>query len=428
MQIDKKTVRRIFLLVAGSIVLYWLLHETDRVKGLLDAFLGVITPFVFGAGLAFILNVPMRAIENNLMFIKKDGLRRTFAIILTLCAVVLVLYGVVQLLIPQIVDTIAILIPKVTDFFQKAEAFAIAFLEDNPDILTWLGSNAEFKGIDWPGLIQQVGNILKNSLTVIATGAASAFGSIASMLVNAVIGFVFALYSLGRKEILARQCRRLLYSVLPEHFTDEIVRIMRLTNSTFSNFISGQCLEACILGLMFAVSMTILKMPYIALISVLIAVTALIPIVGAFVGCVLGAFFILVNDPFQAVIFVVMFLILQQIEGNLIYPKVVGTSIGLPGMWVLVAVTVGGELMGIAGMLLMIPLASVCYTLLREFMDRRVLELDIDPEKLKAHPPEVKNQFKENRERREQIKFRRRMQELAAKHKAQLKAKNQQKQ
>ena len=428
MQIDKKSLRKIFWVLSGCIVLYWLLHETERAKLLWETFSGVISPFVIGAGIAFILNVPMRAIERNLEFIKKDGLRRTAAIVLTLFSVVIVIYGVVQLLIPQIVDTITILIPKVTDFFLEAEAFVIAVLEDNPQILTWLGSNTEFQGIDWAGLIQQVGNILKNSLTAIASGAASAFGSIANAVVNAVIGFVFALYSLSRKEILARQCRRILYSILPERFTDEIIRIMRLTNSTFSNFISGQCVEACILGGMFAVAMAILKMPYIALISVLIAVTALVPIVGAFVGCFLGAFFILVNDPFQAVIFVVMFLVLQQIEGNLIYPKVVGTSIGLPGMWVLVAVTVGGELFGIAGMLLMIPLASVFYTLLREFTDRRVLELDIDPEKLKAQPPEVKNQFKENRERREQVRFRRRMQELAAKHKAQLKAKNQQKQ
>ena len=425
MQLDKKSIRKIFWVLAGCIVLYWLLHETDRAKILWDTFSGVVSPFVIGSGLAFILNVPMRAIENNLTFIKKDGLRRTVSIVLTLCAVILVIYGVVQLLIPQIVETIAILIPKVTDFALKIEAFAIEFLEANPELLTWFGSSTEFQGIDWAGLIQQVGNILKNSLTAIASGAASAFGSIANALVNAVIGFVFSLYCLARKEILARQCRRILYSILPEHLTDEIIRIMRLTNATFSNFISGQCLEACILGCMFAVSMAILKMPYIALISVLIAVTALIPIVGAFVGCILGAFFILVSDPFQAVIFVVMFLLLQQIEGNLIYPKVVGNSIGLPGMWVLVAVTVGGELLGIAGMLLMIPLASVCYTLLREFTERRVLERDIDPEKLKAHPPEVKNQFKENRERREQIKFRRRMREMAEKHKAQLKARNQ---
>ena len=183
--------------------------------------------------------------------------------------------------------------------------------------------------------------MLSSSVTVIANSAFSAVGSITGAIVNAVIGLVFAVYCLSRKEILARQGRRMVYAVLPERFCDELIRILRLTNSTFSNFISGQCLEACILGCLFAVTMAILRMPFIPLVSVLIAVTALIPVVGAFVGCVLGAFFILVNDPIQAIIFVAMFLILQQIEGNLIYPHVVGKSVGLPGIWVLVAVTVG---------------------------------------------------------------------------------------
>jgi predicted PurR-regulated permease PerM len=217
---------------------------------------------------------------------------------------------------------------------------------------------------------------------------------------NLVISFVFALYCLGCKEVLARQGRRLIYSFLPEHFCDETVRILRLTNSTFSNFISGQCLEAVILGAMFAVSMAIFRMPYVALVSVIISVTALVPLVGAFVGCFLGAFFILVDNPMQAVAFVAMFLILQQIEGNLIYPKVVGTSIGLPGMWVLAAVAVGGELMGVAGMFLMVPVASVLYTLMREITNTRLEERGIDRTKLQDHPPELKSKFKENREKR----------------------------
>ena len=180
---------------------------------------------------------------------------------------------------------------------------------------------------------------------------------------------------------------------------------MRLTNTTFSNFISGQCLEAIILGCLFAVTMLILKMPYIPLVSVIIAVTALIPVVGAFVGCVLGAFFILVDNPLQAVTFVIMFLILQQLENNLIYPRVVGTSIGLPGMWVLVAVTIGGDLMGVGGMLIMIPLASVLYTLLREFTDKRLLERGIPAEKLMEQPPEIKSRFQRNEERRQRQSF-----------------------
>jgi predicted PurR-regulated permease PerM len=234
-------------------------------------------------------------------------------------------------------------------------------------------------------------------------GAVNVIGNVASGIVNAVIGIVFALYALGRKEILAGQARRILYSVMSERRADEVIRISQLTNVTFSNFISGQCLEAVILGGLFAVVMAILKLPYIPLVSVIIAVTALIPVVGAFVGCLVGAFFILVNDPLQAVTFIAMFLILQQLENNLIYPRVVGTSIGLPGMWVLVAVTIGGEIMGVAGMLVMIPLVSVLYTLAREFTNRRLEQNNIPLEKLEPKPiqiPPKVNRAKERKKRR----------------------------
>ena len=230
-------------------------------------------------------------------------------------------------------------------------------------------------------------------------GALNAVVRLSTGVFNAVMSLVFGIYCLARKEILARQGRRILYSLLPEKICDEVVRILRMTNSVFSNFISGQCLEAVILGCMFAVSMAIFQMPYISLISVMIAVMALVPIIGAFVGCFVGAFFIMVQNPVLAFWFVIMFLILQQIEGNMIYPRVVGTSIGLPGMWVLVAVAVGGDLMGIGGMLLMIPLTSVFYALAREFTNKRIAERGIDRDKLRDHPPELKSNFKEKRQK-----------------------------
>ena len=423
MQIDKRTIRKLFWVAVGSIIIYWLLHETERAKALWSATTGIFAPFVIGAALAFILNVPMRAIERRLQIIKNEGVRRTLSLVLTFVSIALVLYGVIRLLIPQISETIAILIPRLTDFFLRLERQFYAFLEANPELLAWVSANTNLENLNWASLIQQAATMLKNSLAVIAGGAFSAVGSVAGGIVDAVIGLVFALYCLARKEILARQSRKLLYAFLPERASDEIIRIMRLTNVTFSNFISGQCLEACILGAMFAITMGILKLPYISLISVLIAITALIPIVGAFVGCAVGAFLILVSDPLQAVIFLAMFLVLQQIEGNLIYPKVVGTSIGLPGMWVLLSVTVGGEIMGIMGMLVMIPLFSVVYTLLREISNKRVEDRQIDPDKLMDHPPELRNQFRENRERREHVKFRREMNKLAEKYKAQMRHK-----
>ena len=419
MQIDKKTIRKFFWVAVGAIFVYWTLHETERFKLLWSNAVGIIAPFVIGATIAFILNVPMRAIERNLKFIKNSGARRACGLILTFLSVVLVLIGVVWLIVPQVSETITSLIPKITDFVLRMEEQFYVFLKANPELLEWVYANTNLESLDWAGLAQQAATILKNSVTVIAGSAFSAVGSVAGGLVNAVIGLVFSLYCLAQKEILARQSRKILYAFLPEGVSDEIIRVMRLTNVTFSNFISGQCLEAVILGAMFAVTMVVLKLPYVVLISVLIAVSALVPYVGAFLGCVIGTFLILVNDPFQAVVFLIMFFILQQIEGNLIYPKVVGTSIGLPGMWVLFAVTVGGSMMGIAGMLVMVPLVSVFYALLREITNRRVEQRQIDPDKLMDHPIEPQNRFRENRERREYIKFRREMNRLAEKYKAQ---------
>lgn len=401
MHIDKKLIRSIFLAAGGCVVLAWILLKPEQVGALTTYIWTLISPFVVGAAIAFVFNVPMRAIERFLEGIKKPGLRRTLAILLTLGALILVIAFVVELLIPQITATVESLAATIPNFVKRMATQIMGFLEENPEIQEWVMANTEFANIDWPSLIQKAGTVVGNSVSTIVDGAFGAITNVAGALVNLVISIAFSVYCLARKEILARQGRRILYSILPEKASDEIVRVLRLTNSTFSNFISGQCLEAIILGCLFAVSMLVLKLPYIPLVSVIIAVTALIPVVGAFVGCVLGAFFILVNDPFQAVTFVVMFLVLQQLENNLIYPRVVGTSIGLPGMWVLVAVTIGGELMGVAGMLLMIPLASVLYTLAREFTDRRLEARGIPEEKLVNQPPELYSSFSKNKERKE---------------------------
>ena len=397
LELNKKTLRNLFLVVAGGIVLYWLLHETDRVKAVYSVVKGIFAPFVLGAALAFILNVPMRAFEGLLKKVKNERWRRVLAVLLTFVAVLLVLTLVCLLLIPQLIKTIQSLIPSLIEFAGEVEAFFYEFLNENPRLMEWVVNNTDLESVDWASLIQQAISVLGTSVSSIISGTFSAIGSVFSALVNFVIAIVFALYSLFQKETLARQGRKLLYAFVPERVSDHIVRILRLSNSTFSNFLSGQCVEVCILGCLFAVSMAIFKMPYIPLISVLIAVTAFIPIVGAFIGCVVGAFLIFVNDPLLAVWFVVMFLVLQQIENNLIYPRVVGTSIGLNGMWVLVSVAVGGELFGVACMFLMIPFASVLYTLLQEVTNKSLTGKSIDPEKLKDQPPELRSHFKEKR-------------------------------
>lgn len=387
MHIDKKTLKNIFVGVALCIVLYWILHETERVSATLAVIGDVLFPFVLGASLAFILNVPMRAIESVMGGVKKNGLRRGLSVLLTFIAVLLVLAVVFLLLIPQIGDTIESLVPKLLEFFNKVQTFVIDSVNNNPDLVALIGS--ELNNFDWAGLVQEAIKMVTNSVTAIVSGAFIAISTASSVLMDVVIAIVFAVYCLFQKETLARQGRKLVYAFLPEKTADYIIRVLRLANATFSNFFSGQCLEVCILGTMFAITMAIFRMPYIPLVSVLVAVTAFIPVVGAWIGCVLGAFFILVANPLQAVWFIVMFLALQQIENNLIYPKVVGTSIGLSGMWVLIAVGVGGSLMGVAGMFLMIPVTSVIYTLLSEYTDKRLRNTTVDPKKLEVQPPQI---------------------------------------
>ena len=395
----KSLIRTVFLYLIGIVVVYWLLHETDRVLLMLKAVIGLISPFIAGSVIAFILNVPMRGLEGMLGEIRNKGVRRGVALLLTIFLILLVIALVFLLLIPQLKDTIKTLVQELPAFGERVVNWVIAFSEEHPQIVQWIAENTSLESFDMPTLVQKAASLVGDGLTAVVNSTASAVGSITSGIVNAVIALVFAVYALLRKEILAVQFKKLLYSFLPARFCDKAVQIMRLTNATFSNFISGQCLEACNLGLMFAVAMLIFRMPYVPLVSVLVAVTALVPVVGAFVGCVLGAFFILVDNPILALWFVLLFLVLQQIENNLVYPRVVGNSIGLPSMWVLVAVTIGGSTMGVFGMLFMIPFVSVLYTLLREITDKRLAERGIERDRLDPLPMEHESHPKVKREK-----------------------------
>lgn len=393
MHLDKKTIIRIFLCALGCIAFYWILHEPERVKAFWAVVSGIFMPFVVGAVLAFILNVPMRGIESVLKFIKSEKLKRILAIVLTFTVIGIVLYGVIMLLIPQVEETVDRLLIQLPLFFDSLYKDVMQFLEERPELLEWVNENFQLQDMNWSSVIEKAATMVSESLTKVLNGAISAVSNLASGIFNAVISLVFALYCLARKETLARQGRKIVYAIASEPVADQTIRIGRMTNSAFSNFITGQTLEAIILALLFVPFMAIFKMPYIPLICVVIAVTALVPLVGAFVGCILGAFFILVNDPMQAVGFVIMFLAIQQFEGNVIYPRVVGSSIGLPGMWVLLAVAVGGGLMGVGGMFLMVPIASVIYTLIRESTAKKLATKQIDEEKLTEQPPELQSHF-----------------------------------
>ncbi|MCI6227132.1 MAG: AI-2E family transporter [Clostridiales bacterium] len=401
MRIDKGVIKKLFVLAAGCILFAWLVLDTARATALFSAIWNLISPFVVGAGIAFVFNVPMRAIERQLADLHRPGFRRALSIVLTILCMVLIIMFVIEMLVPQIRLTVESLSQTIPVFIEGLAAKLMVMMQDHPEMRDWIQEALKLESLDWNGILKETLGFLGNQVSTVMGSAVSVIGSVTGAIINGVVSTAFAIYCLARKEILARQGRRLLYSLISEQHADQVIRVLRLTNSTFSNFISGQCLEACILGCLFAVAMAIFKMPYISLVSVVIAVTALIPVVGAFVGCILGAFFILVNNPIQALTFVIMFLIIQQLENNLIYPRVVGTSIGLPGMWVLVAVTVGGDLMGVGGMLLMIPVTSVIYALLREFTAKRLAERGIPAEKLQNQPPELTTNYNRTQQRRE---------------------------
>ncbi len=256
-----------------------------------------------------------------------------------------------------------------------------------PQAAVWLEElnlNLDLTSIDWREIITQVVNFLQNGAGNVLNTTFTVASGIFNGIVTGFLAIVFSFYLLMNKEKLGSQAKQLLYALLKEPHADYLVRVGQMTNRTFSKFLSGQCVEAVILATLFFVSMSILRFPYAMIISTLIAFTALIPVFGAFIGCVVGAFLILLVDPVRAFWFVVLFLFLQQFEGNIIYPRVVGSSVGLPSMWVLVAVTLGGSMMGVLGMLVYIPMFSVLYRLIREAVSDRLKTKQVPVEKFRS--------------------------------------------
>ena len=389
MEWNKQNIKGLLLVVCGGVAFYCALQNLDVVWGAVRGLLGILAPFLLGGALAFVLNVPMRAIERHLLQNSRRGakLRRPLALVLTLLAVLGVLALASLVIGPGIADAVMSIIreiPAAFDRLQKqlnglAESLA-AYL---PMIQEWLAG----VNIDWESLSRRVLEYAQALGSGIVSSGGGFIGGVVSGVSTFVIGLIVSFYILLQKEKLSRHGRQVIYGLLPLRQADRTLEILRLASRTFSSFLSGQCLEACILGTLFAVAMTIFRMPYALLVGVLIALTALIPIVGAFIGCAVGALLIAIDDPWKALWFIVLFLVLQQIEGNLIYPHVVGSSVGLPSIWVLAAVTLGGSLMGITGMLFFIPLCSVLYALFRSYVKERLAKKGVPPEKWRDPPP-----------------------------------------
>ena len=375
-KISVKKIRELIVFTAFLVIALW---KFDVVLDVLKEIWSILFPFVLGGVIAFVINVPMSFLEKKIFTkAKKENkavgkLARPISLLLTIVlgigVIAMVMFGVI----PQLTRTMGTLVMSISDFIPQMQSWIREFSHNNQEIMK-LVDQIQF----------QPDQAIKWGIGFLGTGAGnmmnttvSAVGSIISGVATFFIAFSFSCYILFQKEKLHLQIRKVFFAFLPKEKAKALLQVCSLTYRTFANFLTGQCLEAIILGCMFCVTLSILRMPYALLIGVLIAFTALVPIFGAFIGCAVGSFLIFMVSPKQAILFIIVFLVLQQMEGNLIYPHVVGESVGLPSIWVLAAVTIGGNLMGIVGMLVFIPLLSVLYTIFREFVYLRLKERHI---------------------------------------------------
>lgn len=382
MELSRETIKKIRGLIVFTTVIILCLWNYENAFSILRFIFHVTFPFVLGGAIAFVLNVPMNFVERHLFRpekTKKSSFLKKIARPASMLLVLFLVFGVLALimfvLIPRLGRTFANLDESIKEFVSRLQEWAAPFSHDNKEIMGWL-SNIK---LDWNQIMDMgldffrngAGNVLDSTITVarnIVSGIATFF-----------IAFAFAIYVLMQKEKLRRQAKTVLFAFVRKGRAEAALEVFSLTYQTFSGFLTGQCVEALILGSMFVVAMTVLQLPYALLIGILIGFTALIPIFGAFIGCIVGAFLIFIEDPIKALIFIALFLILQEIEGDLIYPHVVGKSVGLPSIWVLAAVSIGASLMGVVGMLIFIPIVSVIYALFREIVLIKLKQRHIDP-------------------------------------------------
>ena len=367
--IDKKMIRYIIRVLLLVILFIWALINLDSVIKSIGKVLSLFSPFLIGGGIAFLINVVLNPLERcfNRVF-KKAPAKLTRPVCLTLSTLFVfgILFAIVFMMIPSLRESGDEFIRNFPFYVEEIEHWwedTVHFAAKYNIILPEYAINSDL-------LIDKIASFINNEGSGIITVTWGAATSVLSFLVDVLLGFVFALYLLVKKEVVVAHLKKLVVTVLPHKKAQRFLNIASLTNQTFTNFVSGQLTEAIIIGVLCFLGMLILRIPYAGTVSAFITVTALVPIFGAWLGGGLGAFLILLAEPIKAMWFIIYLLILQQVEGNLIYPKVVGKSVGLPGLLVLMAVTIGGEAFGILGMLFSVPVCAVLYSLYLEFMKK----------------------------------------------------------
>ncbi len=370
MKIDAKTTRKILLIVFLSAIIFALVFNFLGVLNFASTLMGFITPIIIALCIAFVLNVFLTGFETKVFkFLKTSKhkflrkLCRPLCLFLTYLLAFGILVLVVLVIIPDISDTVAYIIDKLPTFVVESRQWLVTTLE-NFNIPT-----DEIPEIDVNTLMETVKNIYSKYSNTIVNDAINITGSVLSVISSILFGVIVSIYILAEKEKIGAFLKRVINSFMPETAAKVTHHIAKQTYTSFTKFIGGQFTEAIILGVLCYIGMLIFRFPNAEIISIIICITALIPIVGAWVGAGVGAFLILITDPIKAVLFALFLIILQQLEGNLIYPKVVGKAVGLPGVIVISAVLVGSNVGGVLGALISVPLSAVIYTLLKELMD-----------------------------------------------------------
>lgn len=420
MKLDKENTRQILKIVIIAIIVLVALINIEPVWNVVKTTLSILSPFIWGLAIAFILNIFMTLYENKLFRLgkknkrgtarqdnktkvaikeneslkgniaenkvseheilksniskrkKKSKVERAFSITLSIITIIAVVTVILILIIPQLVEIITNFISNIPSYLLWLREFAINTTEQFPEINDFIQSIT----IDTAALRSGIMSISKDVLDVTINQISGLFSGV----VDFIIAVIFAVYILANKEALKLQSKKFIYARLNKDKADSFIKICRLARDSFRNFLTGQAKEAVILGVLCALGMLILGIPYAGPIGALTALTAFIPIVGAFIGGFIGAVLIVAVDPIKALIFIIFIIVLQQIEGNLIYPHVVGKNIGLPSIWVLVAITVGGSLFGIMGMIVGLPIVSIIYAIITENTNRRLKEKNLEKE------------------------------------------------
>lgn len=364
-KIDYKKILEIVLIGIGC---YWALNNFQIILDIFNSILAVIMPFLLGIMIAFILNVLMIRIEKILSrFIldkKYTSFKRVISIIVSLLIVIGVIGIIITLIIPELTNAIKVIVKSFPETFEQLQVWINQNGNSFPQLETWINS------VDLNSIASELSGLFKIGLTGMLGSTVDVISMFFTSILNLVVGIVFALYILMSKETLKRQSHKLIDAYIPKRISVKLLEVGTLARTTFSNFVIGQTVEAFILGTLCAVGMAVLNLPYAPMVGSLVGITAFVPIVGAYIGGGIGAFMILTVDPMQALIFIIFLVVLQQLEGDLIYPRVVGSSVGLPSIWVLFAVTVGGGLWGITGMLFSVPVLSVVYALIKGHVNK----------------------------------------------------------